>query len=287
MRFSRKQTRFGTLQRDLSPLKDAVDYHLTRFPALYLFVERFREWANWDKRVYLSFVRSGDIVLDVGANVGAHTVFLSHIVRENGRVLAFEPLAANVDALGETLHRRSRFSNISVFPVAVGNPVAPNQSAVMKVPGDDLTQASLMFQAAGSWGREADVHEFACAITSLDSEKEVKQLTRVNFLKLDVEGGELDALKGAAKTISRHRPLIYCEVYAKWATSFGYTPADLFAFVRSLGYDRVRVISGGEVIAFSLDADAPAGMFDTSSDVLFLTEEHSALAERFDKRYLN
>jgi len=65
----RNQNKFGTLQRDLPPLKDAIDYQLTKAPSLYLFVERFREWVNWDKRVYLSFVRPADL-LDFARSLG-------------------------------------------------------------------------------------------------------------------------------------------------------------------------------------------------------------------------
>ena len=122
MRLSRNQKKFGTLQRDLPFLKDVIDYRLTRHPRIYLFVERFRTWVNWDKRVYLSFVRKGDFVLDVGANVGAHAIFLSHLVGEEGSVLAFEPLPSNVDALHETIERRSRIANIHIIQTAVGNP---------------------------------------------------------------------------------------------------------------------------------------------------------------------
>lgn len=285
MRFSLNQNKFGTLQRDLSPLKDAIDYWLTRLPSLYLLVERFREWVNWDKRVYLSFVRPGDTVVDVGANVGAHTVFLSHLVRGDGRVLAFEPLPANVDAIHATIARRGRYANIDIFPVAVGNPETAHQIATMKVPGHDLTQASLMFHEAGSWESGREVTEIDCPIVGLDDDKTVQQLSRIDFIKLDVEGGELDALRGAARTISRHYPLIYCEVYEKWATSFGYTPADLLAFVRTLGYTQARLISKGKVYPFSLDDVPSHEMFETSSDVLFFTDKHHALVTAFDRRY--
>jgi FkbM family methyltransferase len=287
VRFSRNQNKFGTLQRDLSPLKDAIDYRLTKYPALYLFVERFREWVNWDKRVYLSFVRPGDTVLDVGANVGAHTVFFSHLVRDNGQVLAFEPLPANIGAIDETIARRGRFSNIRIFPVAIGNPETVHQITTMKVPGRDLTQASLMYQAAGSWESDVEVTEITCAITGLDYESTVQQLPRVDFVKLDVEGGELDALKGAARTIMRHHPVIYCEVYEKWARSFGYTPADLLAFVRTLGYAEARLISKGQVQVLSLDETPPPDMFETSSDILLFTDRHRRLVDAFDDRYLS
>src|SRR5438270_13829285 len=103
---AQERQRLGSFQRDLPFVKDVIDYALTRYPRLYLFVERFRGWVNWDKRVYLSFVRPGDIVLDVGANVGSHAVFFSHLVRNKGRVLAFEPVPSNIDELNETIRRR-------------------------------------------------------------------------------------------------------------------------------------------------------------------------------------
>jgi FkbM family methyltransferase len=237
--------------------------------------------------VYLSFARRGNTVLDVGANVGAHAVFLSHIVGENGRVLAFEPLAENIDALRETIRRRSRFANISIFPFAVGNPGKARQDVVMKAPGADLTQASLELQRAGLWEQKGGVREYKVSLTSLDAEREVQALPSINFIKIDVEGGELDVLKGAARTISTHRPLIYCEVYERWAESFRYTPADLFEFLRTLGYENARVISRGHVRPFSFSSPVPPGMFDESSDVLFFANKHSALVSDFDRRYLD
>jgi FkbM family methyltransferase len=285
VRLFRNQNKFGTLQRHLPPIKDAVDYQLTKAPALYLFVERFREWVNWDKRVYLSFVRPGDIALDVGANVGAHTVFLSHLVGKRGRVLAFEPLPANIDALKETLRRRARHPNIAILPVAVGNSVSSEKSVMMKVPGDDLTQASLAVQTTGSWEGKPAVREVAVPLTSLDTSKDVQSLRHIELVKIDVEGGELDVLRGGSQTLSRHLPLIYCEAYDKWQASFGYGPADLLSLARSLGYPAARVFSEGRVHPIRLDQAAPANLFTTSADILFFADKHRAVVERFDHRY--
>jgi FkbM family methyltransferase len=280
------QRPLGSFQRELPFFKDVLDYRLCGFPRLYLFVERFREWVNWDKRVYLSFVQRGDVVLDVGANVGTHAVFLSHVVRAEGKVLAFEPLTPNVDALLETIRRRSRISNISIIQTAVGNPGKSPQEVVIRVPGNDLTQASLRLQGAGSWQGQTSVREYKVLLTSLDAESEVQALPSIDFIKIDVEGGELDVWKGAAETVRRHHPLVYCEVYEKWATSFGYTPGDLLAFARSLGYTGGRAISKGAVHALSLDRNPPPGMFEASSDVLFFTDKHRQRVDAFDKRYL-
>jgi FkbM family methyltransferase len=285
VRFARNQQKFGTLQRDLPPLKDAIDYQLTKAPSLYLFVERFREWGNWDKRVYLSFVRPGNVALDIGANVGAHTVFLSHLVRKSGRVLAFEPLPPNIAALDETIGRRARYANITVMPTAVGNPSPDEKSVTIKIPGNDLTQASLERQSAGSWAKNTTVREVTVPLTKLDSNEDVQSLRNIDFVKIDVEGGELNVLRGAASTISRHRPFVYCEAHEKWQASFGYRPTDLLNFARSLAYAAARVFSEGKVHAISLDQRVPANLFATSADILFFTERHCRAVERFDRRY--
>ncbi len=282
---SRSAGKFGSIRGDLPFLKDRIDFWLTRVPSLYLAVERRREWTNWDKRVYLSFIRKGDVVVDIGANVGAHTVFFSHLVGPHGRVISFEPVAENLFALRALIAKRARFDNITVIDAALAAPDFAGGEAEIVAPVHDLTQASLRAHRAGSWEVDSDMRRFPCRIARGDEEPELRSLDRIGFMKIDVEGGELDAMKGSEQSISRHCPLLYCEVYEKWTRSFGYAPNDLIMYVASLGYVGARVISRGSVYPLKLKSAAPDAWFETSSDVLFFHKSHEKAVRRFDRRY--
>ncbi len=280
-----ERTRVGALRHNLPSWKDAIDYQLTRLPQLYLFVDAFLKGVNWDRRVYLSLVRRGDVVLDVGANVGAHTLFFSRLVGGSGRVLAFEPLSANVAEMQRTLSRRSRLNNVQIFPMALGEASSPVR-VTLNIPGDDLTQASLRRQRAGSWDRNS-VTECLVPLRSLDSIPEVAGSSHIDFVKIDVEGGELDVLKGAARTLATHHPVLYCELDDRWTASFGYEARDLFAFLQSLGYTGGRVVSRGRLHRLDLKLQPPKSLFEISSNVLFFGDQHQDSVNRFDQRYAN
>ncbi|MEO7648776.1 MAG: FkbM family methyltransferase [Gemmatimonadaceae bacterium] len=268
-----------------SGFRHFVFYWLTRWPRLYLFVEAKRLRGNWDKRIYLSFVRRGGTILDIGANFGSHTIFLSHLAGQRGRVLAFEPVSASFDALREIVAKRARFSNVQLFNVAIGAPGSADETAVVSIPRGDFGQASLRMQTASSWESNPEIERFPVSITRLDAEEAVQKLDRIDFVKIDIEGGELDALKGARHTLERHLPLLYCEIYERWAASFGYTPGDLLEFVRTLGYTEARVLSKLKVHPLRLGDSIPPGWFDTSSDVLFFTRRDLPLVQTFDRRF--
>lgn len=280
-----RKAHLGSLQDQPSAPRQFLYYWLTRHPPLYLFLEAKRRRGNWDKRVYLSFVNQGDCVLDIGANFGSHTILFSHLTGKSGKVIAFEPVSASFEALEETVRIRARFDNIQLSRSAIGNPASAMENAVVNVPGGDFGQASLRIQQAGSWEQQRDIAEYPVSIVRLDAEEAVQALNRIDFVKVDVEGGELDALRGAERTLTRYQPLLYCEVYEKWTKSFGYAPGDLVAFVRSLGYTHARVLSKGKVYPLVLGERLEPGWFDSSSDVLFFTAQHDAKVKRFDSRF--
>ena len=261
-----------------------LDYWLTRLPRLYLRIEELREWQNWDKRVYLSLIEDGHTVLDIGANVGAHTVAFSHIVGNRGRVISFEPVPGNFERLQETVKRRCRHPNTALFRLALSSPESVGQEASIKVPGNDFTQASLRAHATGSWN-SSTIQGYSCPVSSVDAELEGLGLARVDFMKIDVEGGELDVISGSLNTLLTFRPLVYCEMYEKWTAGFGYTPSELFSRLCGAGYVEARVIRDGRVHRRRLDERVPHGLFDGSADVLFSRPEHAGRLAGFDCRY--
>jgi FkbM family methyltransferase len=107
--------------------------------------------------------------------------------------------------------------------------------AILHVPGSDDGQASLRIQAHGSWSQAAEVQRHECRVRTLD--EYALALDRVDFLKCDVEGAELEVIRGGHSTLVRHMPLLWLESNPEWTKAFGYTPADLLAELRAVGYD--------------------------------------------------
>ena len=274
----------GAIQAELPRYKSVIDFWLSRFPRVYRFVEDRRRWTSWDRRVYLSLIERGDVIADIGANVGGHTVLFSHLAGKNGKVMSFEPIPANLSALEQTLLARQRYDNVTVVPAALGNP-APSQSrAVINLPVGDLTQASLAVQSTGSWSGSANVQQMEIQISSLDAEVARLGVDTLDFVKVDVEGAEREVIFGGAAALRRYKPILYCEVFKKWTTSFGYSPADLFHSVQDLGYTEARVISDGTVLRVAIGAP-PEDLFDVSCDVIFCTPDRIDRLRRFDLLY--
>jgi FkbM family methyltransferase len=275
--------RAGSFPVHRSRLKEELDFLLARVPSIYLWIEMRRRWINWDKRVYLFFVGSGDVVLDIGANVGSHTTFLSRLTRATGRVLSFEPVPQSFRQLEKNIRRKGRFGNVTASQLAIGSPREPGGSVLMQAPGTELTHAALARHAANAWADADTVQSFTVKISSVDAEAASHRLFRVDFIKVDVEGAELEVLRGARRTIERHQPLIYCEIYNEWARSFGYSPTDLFSYLGDLGYVGARIFQEDRVRAIRIGEAVPAEFFDASADALFFGAAHLERVAEFDR----
>jgi len=156
---------------------------------------------------------AGDLVLDVGANIGNHTLYLASV---GARVAAFEANAALAGPLRESVALNGFAERVSVRCVGVGR--AAGTARFDRLMPENLGGQSL---ALG----EGDI-----AVIALDS------LTfdrPARMLKIDVEGMEMQALAGLEATISQHRPVLLVEVdnqneaaFADWVAGHDYDVAE-------------------------------------------------------------
>ena len=160
-------------------------------------LECYGEWCEPGLDILLQCTTSGGTILDVGANIGTHTVALAKKVGTNGRVIAFEPqrmiyqnLCANVSL--------NRLTNVDCLQKGVGK-----ESAVFHMPiMDPETQQNFgAFEISGYKTGEP------VEIITIDS----LSLEACSLIKVDVEGMEKEVLTGANDTIRQFRPLMFVE----------------------------------------------------------------------------
>ena len=171
-------------------------------------------WIEYE--AWKPFLKPDSVVLDIGANFGSHTFHFATTCDE-GRVYAFEPQKQLFYMLCGSIALQNR-NNIVPLNMAVGN-----SSCMIEVPQFD-------YRAPNNFGGVGlqDGHKGeAIMCTKID----FMQLTKVDFMKIDVEGMELDVLRGAETTIKKCLPVISVEADRPEKT------AEVREFLESLGYD--------------------------------------------------
>jgi hypothetical protein len=105
---------------------------------------------------------------------------------------------------------------------------------------------------------------------------------RVDFIKCDVEGAELLALRGAAQTLHRWHPTLCLEVWGQWTRAFDYTPADLISFLQGSGYDLFAVCGGSEAAVHVTPEEASARL-ETGGGLNLLAANSRHHGKRFSR----
>jgi FkbM family methyltransferase len=157
----------------------------------------YGEFSFFEQDLFRQIVRAGQVVVEVGANIGGHTVELSRLVGAHGEVHAFEPQRLVFQALCANL-ALNQCTNVFARQAAVGA-----QSGQIAVPAMDPNTVA-NFGGVSLVG--VDEGESVPLVT-LDE----FDLAACHVVKADVEGMELDVLKGAEGTIECFRPMLYVE----------------------------------------------------------------------------
>lgn len=200
-----RRTRHGTL------LYNPRDRYVGRS------VEMYGEYSQEEAALFNSLLKPGAIALDVGAHIGPHTLVLADRVGPEGAVLAFEPQRVLFQMLCANLALNNR-TNVYPYHAAVGA-----REDTIFVPQLDYTvENNFAGMALGGYQQGEKVR-----LLTIDG----LELQRCDFMKVDVEGMELEVLKGAQKTIARFRPALYVENDREEKA------AALVRYIRSLDYD--------------------------------------------------
>lgn len=198
----------------------------------------------------LPYVKDGDVVVDVGANVGVWSrAVLAQ--RSLSHLYAFEPEGRNCELLAKNL---ARYPHASAQPYAVG---AKSGDAWLST---HLDVGQNYVLPAGNGSRPTR----RVAMVSLDDWARTRKIERLDVLKIDVEGLEADVLRGAAEVLRRLRPVVYFEFLV--SPEHGDVDRASFEILNAAGYDiravtlDGRVVGVGSEIALSNDFIAlPAG----------------------------
>jgi FkbM family methyltransferase len=202
----------------------------------------------------MDWVRPGDVFFDLGANLGSFSIPLA--VR-GAEVHAFELLYANLDHMAKSV-ARNKLKNMSLV-----------LGALWDTPG------AVGFAGHSAWGTVyGDTCTFLATLT-IDDYVHSRQAARVDVLKIDIEGSEKQALRGAAHLLERDHPDIVIECNVLACGNNGYSYQELLAFLAARGYHFYR-LHQQRLCPWAPDAVQEV----VNADYLATTRMHDAVTQR-------
>jgi FkbM family methyltransferase len=183
-------------------------------------------------------VGPGSVCVDVGAAAGLYTVALSQLVGPAGQVHSIEPLSFAHPAWTRLL-RAQAGGNVRYYTEALG---VESGRGLMSVPFGRfgfVTGRSFLnwkTQGLGSNAEFAGQVEVAVDVETLDDLLARVGLTRLDFVKIDVEGAELRVLEGGRRSIETFKPALLIEIEARHTARYQYSPDDIVDWLAQRGY---------------------------------------------------
>jgi len=202
----------------------------------------FDYWAGDLPELQLlwKILEPGMVFMDIGAYHGVYSLVAAKRLGGRGQIVAFEPSPRERHRLN--LHLRwNGIRTVRVESCAVSSGIS--SCPFFQVVSGDTTRNGLRPPAS------ADVvKKLAIKTISLDQYVLDSSLGRVDVIKLDVEGAELDAFRGAGKVLTDLRPIFICEVLDATAKVWGYEAKQTVAMLKTFDFEWFEICSDGTIV---------------------------------------
>ena len=207
-------------------------------------------------------VKPGDRVIDLGAHIGGYTLRLAALVGPNGRVTAVEPSAAHAEALRRSIAENAFDDRAEVVHAAAAD--VSGQGRLHHRTSGSSAHARLTFASGGLAGDD-EIDDETVERVAMIRVDELALVGPIAFIKIDVEGSEGPALRGARGLLERNHPTVVVELHPSLAPHAGDdSPPGVIAWMAGLGYE-CRLMGAG--VAGTCIDDVPSNMV---TSVVFL-----------------
>lgn len=199
----------------------------------------FNQYELEDSEMLYKLVSPGDIIFDIGANIGWYSNHLSKKL-PGAQIYSFEPIPETFAQLkrntelnaAKNIHLNNfAFSDVEQTLTFYYSPTITGASSSQNITEND------------------GMVKLECRANTLDNFVKENGVDHLDFIKCDVEGAELMVYKGGAQTIARYKPIVFTEMLRKWAGKFGYHPNDIIDFFGAMGY-KCFTAHGGKLQPF-------------------------------------
>lgn len=210
---------------------------------------------RWVERL----VRQGDVVLDVGANIGYYSVMLGQKVGLDGKVLAFEPTANYRRILEKNLAINELDSLVSIMSYGLSDAETKMEIAI----GDCSATLHWVEEMPPRTSEVIELHQLDVVFPTFG-------LTHLDFIKIDIDGHEPAFIKGARETINRYQPVLLLEVNHANYLAAGCTAWQFYDDLTAVGYILISEKTG-KPFSSQLSFLRECGNFDHSANILVAT----------------
>jgi|CXWL01.1.fsa_nt_gi FkbM family methyltransferase len=189
-------------------------------------------YEPYQMKVFRSIVKGGDVVLDIGANIGLYTLIASKHIGVGGSVLSFEPELENFNILSKNIEINT-LTNARAVRVAVSD---TNGTSMLSISKDNKGNHSLVAEIGSNVKQEVSV-------VRLDDWLHAEEVRKIDVIKVDIQGAEPQAFIGMKETLRKARAL-FVEYEPSILRSIGHEPEQMLKLLQSCGYELSEIHEG-------------------------------------------
>lgn len=213
-------------------------------------------------------VRPGDVFLDLGANIGYFSLLVANDF-PSAKIISFEPIKALFQNMNDNISLNN-IKNISTINAAVGE-INDEEDLFVSAP-DNLGMSSFK-QPENYSGKKEKV-----IVVTIDDWFKTSGLSKIDIIKLDVEGSELAGLKGMKEVLQKQKPVLIVEINPETLIMFNLKPSDIYDYLRQFNFEGFLILENCRLKHLN-----PAEISQTANVLFIHNEKANVYPELFKK----